>query len=224
MKREDVEGCIDPPRQKPAAADIDLRLYICRAEAARSLGYTVSGIRKYEESWLKEAMTKVKGVVYYLRKAVEELREALSDDTAAPCFALFNEGHGPNAVVMLLKHRRPWLVRQYFREYLELLSLEENMLVLELDPGMAARAWKRAHGLPDGRIDPQFIRHALQVLFHRTELWGEALRATAIWNAHTGNKARKSRTRSADDRAAVGSESEKAPFPYPQQGTTSPLS
>ncbi len=151
----------------PGHIEVDGHRFISRAEAARVLGRGPTSMRRFEESFLKDATITRDRVVYYLRASFEELRQALQSDDFIAFYALFDEGLGPHAAVLRmgeLKQRvKPGAARLYYNDYLETLELEQSRVVIELDPEMNKRDWKRAHGFPeDAPLHPAWVRCALE--------------------------------------------------------------
>jgi hypothetical protein len=152
-----------PPQ--PAQIEVDMRAYISRKEAGRLIAKSQATMRRYEDVWFRETKIAVgKGkVIYYPRKQFDELRASFVDDTGFKCYALFARGLGPHDVTMKLRHKRPALVRQYFYDYLADVELQQSRVVIDLDPEMSSRDWKRGHGFdPDKPIHPQWIKRAVQ--------------------------------------------------------------
>jgi hypothetical protein len=147
----------------PVQIDVNMRAYISRAEAARLLGYSITQMRRDEEIWFAETRIKRMGVTYYPRQQFEELRRCKIDDGGFECYELFADGLGPHEATMRLRHRKPGMVRQYYRDYLANVALEASRVVLDLDPDMNGEDWKRAHGFPvDRPLHQAWVRTALE--------------------------------------------------------------
>jgi hypothetical protein len=169
MRPADVPGLIDAPdlpakplrRKVPNDEEPDLRGYVSRRKVAEMLEMSVSGVRKYEDDWFKGHKFKYRNTTYYPRRIVEEFMAARGDKKAHLCFAAFRAGRGPSEVMASMEEPKPALVQLYYQQYLEMRRQEESVLVVELDPGVHAEVWLRAHGF-EALPSAQYIRAALE--------------------------------------------------------------
>jgi hypothetical protein len=140
----------------------DLRGYISRRRVAEMLEMSVSGVRKFEDSWFKGQKIKHRNTTYYPRRVVDEMLAARGDRKAGVCFAAFRAGRSPSELIASSEDLKPRLVQLYFELYLEIRRAERGVVVVDIDPETNATTWLTVHGFGGAPPSAQYVRAALE--------------------------------------------------------------
>jgi hypothetical protein len=140
----------------------DLRGYVSRRRVAELLEMSVSGVRKFEDSWFKGQKLKHRNTTYYPLRVVDELLAARGDRKAGRCFAAFRAGRTPSELIASADDLKPRLVQAYYELYLEIRSAERGVVVLAVDPETSASTWLAVHGFGGAPPSAQYVRAALE--------------------------------------------------------------